>query len=94
VHWLAAAAIVVAVVMVVLSVERDRVVPMPVSVTDANPDAADIDTDTFWDNHWLVAGVRGSAKCRHRQHRKKKKKGGQSILHDGTLFGWGHSAYR
>jgi hypothetical protein len=78
---------------VVLSVEHDRAVPMPVSVTDANSDTADIDTDTFRDDHWLVAGVRGSGKCRHRQHRIKKK-GEQNILHDGTLFGWRHSASR
>ena len=42
---------------VVLSVENDRVVPMPVSVTDANSDAANIETYTFRDDRWLIAGV-------------------------------------
>jgi hypothetical protein len=89
VRWLAAVAIVVVVVMVVmLSVEHDSVIAMLVSVTDAESDAADIHIDTFRDDHWLVAGVQGSRKCRHRQHRNKKK-GEQSILHDGTLIGLG-----
>jgi len=73
VRWLAAVAIVVAVVMVVLSVEHDRVVPMPVPVTDPNSNAADIDTYTFRDDHGLVGGVQRTGKCRHSQHRNKKK---------------------
>jgi hypothetical protein len=81
---LPAVAIAVAVVMVVLSVEHDRVVPMPVSVSDPNSDATDIDTDTFRDDHRLVAGVQGSGKCRHRQHRNEKK-GKHYILHDALI---------
>jgi hypothetical protein len=89
VRSLAAVAIVVAVVMVVvLSVEHDSVMMMVVSVTDANSDAADIDTYAFRDDHRLVAGVQGSRKCRHRQHRNKKK-GEQNILHHGTPIGLG-----
>ena len=63
---LPAVAIAVAVVMVVLSVEHDRVVPMPVSVTDPNSDAADPDVDAFRDDHWFVADVQRTGKCRQR----------------------------
>ena len=91
VRWLAAVAIVVAVVMVVLSVEHDRVATVSVSVTDPNSDAANSDIDAFRDDHWFVADVQRTGKCRHRQQRNKKK-GEQSILHDG--IGWGHSAFR
>ncbi len=87
---LAAIVIVVAVVMAVLAVDYDRAVPMPVSNADANSDAADPDLDAFRDDHWFVAAVRRTGKCRHRQERNKKKRK-QSILHD-TLFGWGRSA--
>lgn len=89
-RWLAAVAIAVAMVMVMLSVEHDSVVPMPVSVTnaDANSDAADPDLNAFRDDHWFVAGVHRTGKCRHRQKRNKKK-GEHSVPHDGTLFGWG-----
>ena len=83
---LAAVAIVVAMVMVVLSVEHDRrcgVVPMPVPFTDANSNATNPDLDAFGDDHWFGARVRRTGECRHRQERNKKK-GEQSILH-GTL---------
>jgi hypothetical protein len=76
-------AIVVAMVIVVLSVEHDSAVMMPVSVADANSDAADI--DAFRDDHRLVAGVRRTGECRHCQKRNNKK-GKHSILHS-TLFG-------
>jgi len=92
-HWLAAIAIVIAMVMVVLAVEHDIVVMMPVSVTDDNSNAANPDVDAFRDHHWFVADVQRTGKCRHRQERNKKK-GKQSILHDGTLFGWGRSTSR
>lgn len=77
-------------VVVVASVEHNRrcaVVPMPVSLTDTNSDAAaaDPDFDACRDDHWFVAAVQRTGKCRHRQERNKKK-GKQSILHD-TLFG-------
>jgi hypothetical protein len=86
---LAAAAIVVAMVMVGLSVEHDRrcaMVPMPVPFTDAdsNAPAADPDLDAFRDDHWFGARVQRTGECRHRQERNKKK-GKQSILH-GTLW--------
>ena len=54
---LAAVAIVVAMVMAVLSVEYDSVITMPVSVADANSDAADPDIDAFRDDHWFGADV-------------------------------------
>jgi hypothetical protein len=79
-------------VMVVLSVKHDRVVPVPVAVTDPNSDAPDPDFDAFRDDHWFIADVQRTGKCRHRQERNKKK-GKQSILH-GTLFGWGRSTPR
>jgi hypothetical protein len=86
---LAAVAIVVAMVMVVLSVEHDRrcaVVPMPV-LFDANSNAAaaaDPDLDAFRDDHWFGACAQRTGERRHGQERNKKK-GKQSILH-GTLF--------
>jgi hypothetical protein len=90
-RWLAVIAIVVAVVMV-LAVEYDSVVPMPVLVTDANSDAADPDIDAFRDDHWFVADVQRTGQCRH-GHERNKKKRKQNILH-GTLFGWGRSTSR
>jgi hypothetical protein len=62
-------------------------VPMPVSVADPNSDVADPDIGAFRDDHRLVADVRRTGKCRHRQKRNNEK-GKQSILHD-TLFGLG-----
>ena len=82
---------VVAMVMAVVPVEHDSGV-MPVPVTDANSDAADPDIDVFRDDHWFVAGVQRTGKCRH-GHERNKKKRKQSILH-GTLFGWGRSTSR
>jgi hypothetical protein len=82
------ATVVIVMVVVVLSVEHDirsAVVPMPVSPTDSNSDAADPDIDALRDDHWFVPDVRRAGKCRHRQERNKKK-GKQDILHD-TLFG-------
>jgi hypothetical protein len=57
---------VVAIVMVVVVV-----VPMPVSLTDPNSDAADPDIGAFRDDHWFVADVQRTGKCRHRQERNK-----------------------
>jgi hypothetical protein len=67
-------------------------VPMPVPLTDVNSDAADPDIDGLRDDHWFVAGVRGTGKCRHRQEWNNKKRK-QSILH-GTLLGWGRTTSR
>jgi len=41
-------------------------VPMPVSLTDANADVADLNSDDFRDDHWFVAGAQRTGKCRHR----------------------------
>ena len=57
-------------------------VPMTMSLTDANSDWTD--SDVFCDNRRLVAGVQSTGKCRHGQERNNKK-GKQSILHD-TFF--------
>jgi hypothetical protein len=85
--------VVAMVMMVVPSVEHDlRCAVVPVSFTDTYSDAADPDIDAFRDNHWFVACVQRTGKCRHRQKRNKTK-GKQSILH-GTLFGWGRSMSR
>ena len=78
----------IVVVMVVVVRSDNNVIPMPVPVTDVNSDGADSDFDVFRDDHWFVAGVRRSGKCRHGQKRNNEK-GKQSILHDTTLFGWG-----
>jgi hypothetical protein len=50
-------------------------VPMPVSLTDPNSDAA----GDFRDDHWFVADIQRTGKCRYRQERNKKK-GKNSIL--------------
>ena len=68
-------------VMVVLSVKHDRVVPVPVAVTDPNSDAPDPDFDAFRDDHWFIADVQRTGKCRHRQ-KGNKKKAKHCILHD------------
>jgi hypothetical protein len=66
-RWLAVVSIVI--VVVVFWVEHDRrdVMPMPVSHTDANSNAADADFDAFRDDHWFVADVQRTGNCRHRQ---------------------------
>ena len=74
-------------VMVVPSVGHIEasMVPMPVSLTDPNSDAADL-LGAFRDDHWFVADVQRTGKCRHRQERNKKK-GKYSFLH-GIFLGW------
>jgi hypothetical protein len=63
------AAVVTAIVMV-MAVSRGQVevtmVPMPVSLADANADVADLNSDVFRDDYWFVAGGRRAGKCRHR----------------------------
>jgi len=54
--------------------------PMPMSLTDPNSDAADPDIGAFREDHWFVADVQRTGKCRHRQERNKKK-GKNRILH-------------
>jgi hypothetical protein len=69
-----------------------RMVPMAVSLTDPNSDAADSDIGAFRDDHWFVADVQRTGKCRHRQERDEKK-GKHSVLHD-ILLGLGRSRSR
>jgi hypothetical protein len=57
-----------------------RMVPMAVSLTDPNSDAADSDIGAFRDDHWFVADAQRIGKHRHRQERNKTK-GKHSILH-------------
>jgi hypothetical protein len=70
------AAIVVAIVTV-MAVSRGHVdatmVPMPVSLADANTKVADLNSDVFCYDHWFVAGAQRAGKCRHRQKRNNKK---------------------
>jgi len=61
-------------------------VPMPMSLTDLNSDAADPDIGAFREDHWFVADVQRTGKCRHRQERNKKKSK-NSILH-GIFLEW------
>jgi hypothetical protein len=80
------AVVVVAIVMVAVSSighikACTRMVLVPVSLTDPNSDAADSDISAFRDDHWFVANVQRTGKCRHRQKRNKKK-GKHSSLHD------------
>jgi hypothetical protein len=65
--------VLVAIVMVVVSssghIEAStKMVPVPVSLTDPNSDAADSDIGAFRDDHWFVADVQRTGKCRHRQN--------------------------
>jgi hypothetical protein len=66
---------VVAIVMVVVVLSVGHIeasmVPMPVSLTDPNSDAADPDICAFRDDHWFVADAQRTGKCRHRQERNK-----------------------
>jgi hypothetical protein len=82
-------AAVAVVMMVVPSVGHIKatMVPMPVSLTDPNSNAADPDIGTFRDDHRFVAGGQRTGKCRHHQERSKKK-GKHNALH-GILLGWG-----
>jgi hypothetical protein len=41
-------------------------VPISVSLTDPNSDAADSDIGTFRNDHWFVADGQRTGKCRHR----------------------------
>ena len=56
-------------------------VPVPVSFADSNSKAANSDIGAFRDDHWFVADVQRTGKCRHRQKRNKKK-GKHSSLYD------------
>jgi hypothetical protein len=83
------AVVVVAIVMVVVSsiahIEATtRMVPVPMSFADSDPNAADSDIGAFRDDHWFVADVQRTGKYRHRQKRNKKK-GKHSGLHDVLL---------
>jgi hypothetical protein len=83
------AVVVVAIVMVVVSsishIEAStRMVPVPMSFADSNPNAADSNIGAFRDDHWFVADVQRTGKCRHRQKRNKKKSK-HSSLHDVLL---------
>jgi hypothetical protein len=44
--------------MVMVVRPNNKVIPMMVSVTDANSDAADPDFHDFRHDHWFIAGVR------------------------------------
>jgi hypothetical protein len=85
------AVVVVAIVMTVVSsighIEAStRMVPLPMSFTEPDPHAAESDIGAFRDDHWFVADVQRTGKCRHRKKRKKKKRK-HSIFHD-VLLGW------
>ena len=56
-------------------------VPVPVSFANSNSKAANSDIGAFRDDHWFVADVQRTGKCRHRQKRNKKK-GKHSSLYD------------
>jgi hypothetical protein len=60
-----------AAIVMVMAVSRGHVdvtmVPMPVSLADANADVADLNSDLFRYDHWLVAGAQSAGECRHGQ---------------------------
>jgi hypothetical protein len=53
--------------------------PAPVSLTDPNSDPTDSDIGAFREDHWFVADVQRTGKCRDRQKRNKKK-GKQAVF--------------
>jgi hypothetical protein len=59
-------------IVVVVAMSRGHVevtvVPMPVSLADANADTdvADLNSDVFRDDHWFVASAQRAGECRHR----------------------------
>jgi hypothetical protein len=61
-------AVIVMAIVMVMAVSRGHVevtmVPMPMSL--ANADVADLNSDVFRDDHWFVAGAQRAGKCRHR----------------------------
>jgi hypothetical protein len=61
---------ILAAIVMVMAVSRGHVevtmIPMMVSRADANADVADLNSDAFRDDHWLVAGAQRAGKCRHR----------------------------
>jgi len=61
---------------------KASMVPMPVSLTDPNSDAA----GGFRDDHWFVADIQRTGKCRHRQERNKKKS--KNSIRHGIFLGW------
>ena len=65
------AAIVIAIVMaivMVMAVSRVHVevTMVPMAVSHANANVADLNSDVFRDDHWFVAGAQRAGKCRHR----------------------------
>jgi hypothetical protein len=77
---------VVAIMMVVPSGGQIEaaMVPMPVSLTDPNSDAADPDIGTFGDDDWFVAVGQRTGNRRHCQEWNKKESK-RKILHDTLL---------
>jgi hypothetical protein len=58
---------ILAAIVMVMAVSRGHVetmIPMPVSL--ANADVADLNSDVFRDDHWFVAGAQRAGECRHR----------------------------
>jgi hypothetical protein len=70
-------AVIVMAIVMVMAVSRGHVevtmVPMPVSLADANADVADLNSDVFRNDHWFVAGAQRAGKRRHRWKRNNKK---------------------
>jgi hypothetical protein len=58
--------ILAAIVMVMaVSLGHVEVTMVPMPVSHANADVADLNTDIFRDDHWFVAGSQRAGKCRH-----------------------------
>jgi len=61
---------ILAAIVMMMAVSRGQVevtmVPMPVSLTDANADVADLNSDVFRNDYWFVAGAQRAGKCGHR----------------------------
>ena len=87
-HFILAVVVVAIVMVVVCSIAHikasTRMVPVPISFADSNSNAADSDIGAFRDDHWFVADVQRTGKCRHSQKRNKKK-GKHTSLHDVLL---------
>jgi hypothetical protein len=63
---------IIMVIVMAVAMSRGHVevtmVPMPVSLADANTDAdvANLNSDVFRDDHWFVASAQRAGECRHR----------------------------
>jgi hypothetical protein len=59
--------------VIVMAMPLPSSMPMSLADTNTNTDVADLDSDAFRYDQWLVAGAQRAGKCRHSQKRNNKK---------------------